>query len=118
MNDLFSQPAEQPFDKGAHWYDAIPLMMGGIHHGKENTPANTAHYEANLDHFNKQCRLVLEALLRGERLTTTDALRYGIGDLRARVRDLLQAGVPVEKEFVTTEDGKTTRFKVYFISTQ
>jgi hypothetical protein len=39
--------------------------------------------------LNKQCLIVLEALQRGEHLTTASALiKYGIGDLRRRIKDL------------------------------
>ena len=49
----------------------------------ENKPENQMIFEANKERFSKQCRIVFEALLRGERLTTTSALfNYGIGDLR------------------------------------
>lgn len=81
-----------------------------VHH--ENNVESQQHFERNIDHFTKQCKIVYQAFLRGERLTTTKALiEYGIGDLRRRVKDLIDIyGVPVQKE---TKEGK---YKEYFIN--
>jgi len=78
----------------------------------ENKISNQEHFERNKDKFSKQCKIVYEALLRGERLTTTKALlNYGIGDLRRRIKDLKDIwNVPVEDEYV---EGK---FKEYFLT--
>lgn len=78
----------------------------------ENKISNQEHFERNKDKFSKQCKIVYEALLRGERLTTTKALlTYSIGDLRRRIKDLKDIwDVPVQSEYV---DGK---FKEYFLN--
>lgn len=64
------------------------------------------------DHFNKQCKIVYEALMRGEKLTTTTALlKYQVGDLRRRIKDLRDyKGIDIKSEFV-----EGTRFKQYFL---
>jgi hypothetical protein len=55
----------------------------------ENKVSNQEHFEHNKEKFSNQCRIVYEALLRGEKLTTTKALiDYKIGDLRRRIKDL------------------------------
>lgn len=67
----------------------------------ENSAENQNLFEANKEKFSNQCKIVYEALLRGERLTTALALiKYNIGDLRARIRDLIAFGVPVQKEIL------------------
>ncbi|MGG5506744.1 MULTISPECIES: hypothetical protein [unclassified Myroides] len=78
----------------------------------ENNPESQAHYEENEKEFTKQCKIVHDALLRGEKLTTHDALlKYNIGDLRRRVKDLKDIyGIPVLSRYVTG-----TRFKEYFL---
>lgn len=78
----------------------------------ENKVANQEHFERNKDRFSKQCKIVYEALLRGERLTTTKALiDYKIGDLRRRIKDLKDIwNVPIKDEYV---DGK---FKEYYLT--
>jgi hypothetical protein len=77
---------------------------------KQNSASNQAILEANKSHLSNQCRIILEAMLKGERLTTASALlKYGIGDLRRRVKDLRDNGIPVEDEFI---EG---RFKKYFL---
>ena len=89
----------------------LELDFSQLHH-IENKVANQEHFEANKDRFSKQCKLVYEALLRGERLTTTKALLdYQIGDLRRRIKDLKDIwNVPVQDAYV---DGK---FKEYFLT--
>ena len=55
----------------------------------ENNPFSQKLFEGNMENFKGQCKTIMEALLRGERLTTTSALlNYGIGDLRRRIKDL------------------------------
>lgn len=78
---------------------------------RENKVCNQQHFEANKDKFSNQCRIVYEALLRGEKLTTTKALiHYRIGDLRRRIKDLKDMwNVPIESEMV---EGK---FKEYYL---
>ena len=78
---------------------------------RQNSSSNQAILEANKEHLSKQCVIVLEALRRGEKLTTASALiKYSIGDLRARVRDLIHSGIEVSKKL---EEG---RFKVYYMT--
>ena len=84
---------------------------------RENNAESQAHLNVNIEQFNGQCKLVYSLLLKGLVLTTDDQPRYGIGDLRARVRDLIAAKIDVSKDWVTTEDGKRTRFKKYFLKT-
>lgn len=78
----------------------------------ENKISNQEHFERNKDKFSNQCRIVYEALLRGERLTTTKALlSYSIGDLRRRIKDLKDTwNVPIESQYV---EGK---FKEYYLN--
>lgn len=61
--------------------------------------------------LSKQCQIVYDAFLRGEKLTTSTALiKYGVGDLRRRVKDLKDIwNIPVEDQYL---EG---RFKEYFL---
>lgn len=93
----------------------LHLDFTRLDHGKENNAQSERHYEANLDRFTSHCRNILERLLKGERLTTARQMEYGTGDLRARIRDLRNAGIPVQDDFIKTEDGKRTRFKYYYL---
>lgn len=77
----------------------------------ENKPENQMIFEANKERFSKQCRIVFEALLRGERLTTTSALiNYGIGDLRRRIKDLKDTWKVDIKS-----DLRSDRFKEFYL---
>lgn len=56
---------------------------------QENNPESQFIYEENEPKLRGQCKTVYEALKNGERLTTAKALiKYGIGDLRRRIKDL------------------------------
>jgi hypothetical protein len=87
------------------------INYGDLFH-VENKISNQEHFERNKDSFSNQCRIVYEALLRGEKLTTTKALiQYGIGDLRRRIKDLKDIwNVDISDQYV---DGK---FKEYFLN--
>lgn len=79
-------------------------------HQKENNPESRAILETNREHLNKQCKKVLELFEKGYRLTTGRALLlFQIGDLRARVRDLRDAGYDVKDELLKG------RYKKYWI---
>lgn len=90
---------------------ALELDFNQIHH-IENKISNQEHFERNKDKFSKQCKKVYEALLRGEKLTTTTALlNYGIGHLPRRIKDLADIwGVPIQSRFV---EGK---YKEYYLN--
>lgn len=79
----------------------------------ENKISNQEHFEANRDKFSKQCKIVYDALSRGERLTTATALiEYRIGDLRRRIKDLKDMwNVPIASETVQGS------FKEYYLVT-
>lgn len=78
---------------------------------QENNIESQRHFDENKDKFSKQCKIVYEALLRGERLTTAKALiEYGIGDLRRRIKDLKDIWkVPVQSEYVEN------RYKEFYL---
>lgn len=84
-------------------------MQLSIDFSRQNTPANQAILDDNKDRLTGQCKLVYQLLKAGTPLTTTKALAYGIGDLRARIRDLIKAGVPVQKRLI---EG---RYKEYYL---
>lgn len=78
----------------------------------ENKISNQEHFERNKEKFSRQCKIVYELLLGGERLTTRKALLdYNIGDLRRRIKDLKDIwNVPVKDRYV---EG---RFKEYYLT--
>ncbi len=81
-------------------------------HERENNLESEAILKYNHHTFSKQCRTVFEALMRGERLTTTGALiKYSIGHLPRRIKDLIDyAKVPVKSELLKT------KFKEYYLT--
>lgn len=89
----------------------LELDFSKLHH-IENKVVNQEHFELNKDRFSRQCKIVYEALLRGERLTTTKALLYyKIGDLRRRCKDLRDMwNIDVKSEYE-----KGSRYKEYYL---
>ncbi|QYS85441.1 hypothetical protein JJC03_09340 [Flavobacterium oreochromis] len=75
-------------------------------------PGSQEHFDMCNPFFSYQCRVVYQALLRGEKITTSTALiKYKVGDLRRRVKDLKDMwGVPVLSEYTKT------RYKIYFLN--
>ncbi len=55
----------------------------------ENNAESQKSFEEKESRFRGQCKTIMDAFKRGERLTTAKALiNYGIGDLRRRIKDL------------------------------
>ncbi|MGB0405237.1 MAG: helix-turn-helix domain-containing protein [Fusobacterium sp.] len=76
----------------------------------ENNMESQEYLENNLSKFNNQCRIVLKALLNGERLTCATALiKYHIGHLPRRICTLRKAGVNI------LDQRKPGGFKEYYL---
>lgn len=77
----------------------------------ENSFESNAILQANKEHINNQCDIVYGALLSGEQLTVRSAMiKYGIGDLRRRIKDLRDfRGIDIKTKLL---EG---RFKIYFL---
>lgn len=55
----------------------------------ENNNHSQRIFDENADRFRGQCKVLMKAFLRGERLTAFTAMqKYHIGDIRRRVKDL------------------------------
>ena len=53
----------------------------------------------NRKKFSKQCQILFDAMMRGERLSDVDCtIKYLIGDGRRRMKDLIDGGVLITKE--------------------
>lgn len=56
---------------------------------RENNTTSQASFEKNEPKFRGQCKTIMDAFKRGERLSTLKAMtNYRIGDLRRRIKDL------------------------------
>lgn len=56
---------------------------------RENNLVSQENFEANEPRFRGQCKIVMDAFLRGEKLTVVGAMiNYKIGDLRRRIKGL------------------------------
>ena len=67
----------------------------------QNSPENDRILKQAAPRLNKQCVQLLDLLQQGKSLTVKDGIMYyGIGDLRARVRDLRKAGYDVKDEMI------------------
>ena len=56
----------------------------------------TAQYANNYKRLRRQARMILEWLQQGQRITVKDAAMRDVGDLRARIRDIRNAGIEVK----------------------
>lgn len=56
---------------------------------RENNLVSQVSFEINEPRFRGQCKTIMDAFLRGEKLSVVDAMvNYKIGDLRRRIKDL------------------------------
>lgn len=96
--------------------DQLSIDFSQLRHS-ENTKENQFNFDTHIKHFSKQCQTVYYALLRGERLTTSQALlRHSIGDLRRRVKDLKDIWqIPVQSVYAKDQEGNDTRYKEYYL---
>lgn len=76
-------------------------------HKSENNSESEIHLKENRQHFSNQCQQVLELLKSGIRLTRKDGMTiYNINSVERRIKDLIENGVDVKKEWVRDEEGK------------
>lgn len=76
-------------------------------HTIENNAASQLSFEFNKARLSKQCVRILGILNTGARLTVRDALvNHDIGDLRRRVADLKESGVPVKGDTINSAGTK------------
>lgn len=73
-----------------------------------HTSENNSHSEQILfdqyDRLNHNCKLIYDALKRGERLTGRDIVsRFGMLEYRRRLKDLKEAGIEIHEK--TLEGG-------------
>lgn len=87
------------------------------HHGPENNIESQKSYNNNLETLNNNCRILLEQLLTGRKLTGIDAVKLGMLEYRKRFDELKKVhGIPVQCEYPKKEDGKgKKRHKVWWL---
>ena len=80
-------------------------------HGKENNEESETNYNFNIKALNNNCRILLEQLLTGNKLTGYDCARLGILEYRKRFDDLKKIHkIPIQDDYVY---GK--RFKAWWL---
>lgn len=75
----------------------------------QNNPESQRMLDKAVPRLNKQCLKLLDLFNQGKKLTVRDGFDYNIGDLRARVRDLREAGYEVKDNMIGAG------FKEYFL---
>lgn len=79
-------------------------------HTRENNRHSEGILEANYERLNNNCKILLDALKRGERLTGFIVVsKYNMMEYRRRFADLRAAGIAVKSEVL--KGG----FKEYFL---
>lgn len=90
-------------------------MINHLVHAAENSEETKAHLKQNEDKFQGDCKIVLQLLYSGKRLTARQLEREHDIDGR-RLRDLFEAlPTKVKRDWVYTADGKKTKYKEYWI---
>jgi hypothetical protein len=75
------------------------IDFSSVVHHKENNRHSEMILEENYERLNKNCKVLYDALMRGERLTGADVVtRYDMMEYRRRFKDLKDAGVPIQTE--------------------
>ena len=92
QGNLFSQPTQPAFHIHQH----------------ENPKSSEKYLKANKEHLANNCRILFEAFMRGERLTSASS---PVGDFRRRVGELKENGV-----WLTWKNAPNNRFKIWFMS--
>jgi len=63
---------------------------------RHNNAESQADFDINMDHFNRQCKIVLEQLLTGRGMNVKDAMiNLNIMHLPRRIKTLRDSGIPV-----------------------
>lgn len=84
-------------------------------HDSENNPESETHLKENNKKFSKQCLKVMELLHRGIRLTTINAVSYGILSLPRRILDLKENGIKIDEQWLLDDNGKRTIKEWYIL---
>lgn len=88
----------------------LEIDWTNVVHTKENNKYSQEILESRYEDFSDQCKTIYDLFKSGKKLTVKEAMnKHDIGDLRARVRDLRNAGVDVKDNMI----GKG--FKEYFM---
>lgn len=84
-------------------------------HTQENNPISREFLNEHKEKFAHDTYMVLCVLVSGRKLDYKTALVDGLtGDLRRRVKDLRDMGIPVSDEWVTTTNER--KFKRWFMT--
>ncbi len=72
-----------------------------ITHTKENNKFSEAILDEQYERLNHNCKVIYDALKRGERLSGAVVVtKYGMLEYRRRFKSLIDAGIPVKSEMV------------------
>ena len=87
------------------------------HHGKENNRESQESYNLNLETYNNNCRILMEHLLSGKRLSGMDAIDLGVMEYRKRFDDLKKLhGIPVKSDYAKKHNGEgKERYKEWWL---
>jgi len=87
-------------------------MFEPILHGRENNIESQKNYEANIEAFTKNCKVIFAQLMTGKVLTGIDCAKLGILEYRRRFKDLIDVyGIPVQDDYVEGKRHKNGGWK-------
>lgn len=72
-----------------------------VTHTKENNSHSEAILFDQYERLNHNCRIIYDALMRGEKLTGRDIVsKYGMMEYRRRIADIRAAGIEIKEEIL------------------
>lgn len=82
-------------------------------HTHENNSSSQCFLEKNRKKFGGQCRLIFNALMKGEEITTLTAIvNHGIGDSTRRIHDLIDKyGIMISNKW-----DENNKYKIWYMS--
>jgi hypothetical protein len=76
----------------------LPIDWNNVVHQKENNSHSEQILFDQYERLNHNCKIIYDALKRGERLTGRDIVsRFGMLEYRRRIADLRDAGIEIQE---------------------
>jgi hypothetical protein len=76
----------------------LEIDWNNIVHTRENNAGSEAILLKQYKRLNNNCKLIYDALMRGERLTGRDIINMGMLEYRKRIDELKRAGIEIKEQ--------------------
>src|SRR4051812_44537237 len=98
-------------------FDAPVIDFAEVLHTKENNSFSQSILEANAERLSNNCKILFEALLRGEKLTGSIIIKeYGMLEYRRRLADIKAYLRNINSPIIISEETISGGCKCWFIN--